>query len=142
MSTIQVKLMRKMIYKKPYMFKTVRPFKVLKAAQYSVQQEGYIEEGISLSSDWKGYEVYRQFFKNFKTQFRFNAQFTEIFPGEKINFDCDAGNQKKIEDQNVENENANLHCFLSKICIMMKTLLSSHFSGKCNQSLKSIVFWI
>jgi len=59
-SIIQVKLMRKMIYKKPYMFQTVRLFKVLKAAQYLVQQEGYIEEGISLSSDWKGYnECYR-----------------------------------------------------------------------------------
>jgi len=56
MSTIQVKLMRKIIYKKPYMFETVRPFKVLKAAQYLVQQEEYIKEGISLSSDWKGYD--------------------------------------------------------------------------------------
>jgi len=46
--------MKKMIYKKPYMFETVRLFKVLKAAQYLVQQEGYIVEGISLSSDWKG----------------------------------------------------------------------------------------
>ena len=36
MSTIQVKLMRIMIYKKLYMFETVRPFKVLKAAQYLV----------------------------------------------------------------------------------------------------------
>ena len=56
MSTIQVKLMRKMNYKKPYMFQTVRPFKVLKAAQYLVQQEGYIEEGIFLSCDWEGYD--------------------------------------------------------------------------------------
>jgi len=55
-STIQVKVTRKMIYKKPYMFETVRPFKVLKAAQYLVQQEGFIEEGISLSSDWKEYD--------------------------------------------------------------------------------------
>ena len=38
------------------MFETVRPYNVLKTAQYLVQQEGYIEEGISLSSDWKGYD--------------------------------------------------------------------------------------
>jgi len=59
-STIELKLMKKMICKKPYMLETVRPFDVLKAAQYLVQQEGHIEEGISLSSDWKGYnEGYR-----------------------------------------------------------------------------------
>jgi len=59
-----------------------------------------------------------------------------------MNLHCDAGNQKKIEAENVENENANLHFLLYEICTMMKTLLSSHFSVKCNQSLKSIVFWI
>jgi len=42
------------------MFGTVRPFKVFNAAQYLVQQEGLIEEGLSLSPDWKGYnEGYR-----------------------------------------------------------------------------------
>ena len=52
-STIQVKLMRRMRYKTPYMHEIIRPFKVYKAAQYLVKTPLYIAEDIVLSDDWK-----------------------------------------------------------------------------------------
>jgi hypothetical protein len=51
-STIQVQLMRRMIYKIPYMYETIRPLKVYNAAKYLVNQELYKEENVALSEDW------------------------------------------------------------------------------------------
>lgn len=51
-STIQVMLLRRMVYKSPYMFETIRPKKVMEAAQYLSQTELYKTEGIVFSQDW------------------------------------------------------------------------------------------
>jgi hypothetical protein len=50
--TIQVMLMRKMVYRSPYMFETIRPKAVYEAAQYLATTELYRKEGIILSTDW------------------------------------------------------------------------------------------
>jgi hypothetical protein len=54
-STIQVQLMRMMKYKVPYMYETIRPHKVYKAAKYLVDTELYAQENVGLSEDWMGY---------------------------------------------------------------------------------------
>lgn len=48
-ATVQVMLMRRMCYKAPYMYETIRPFVVYEAAKYLCQSELYIKEGIRLS---------------------------------------------------------------------------------------------
>jgi hypothetical protein len=54
-STIQVQLMRHMDHEKPYIFQTVRPFKILTAAKYLLGTPMYIEEGAVLSEGWENY---------------------------------------------------------------------------------------
>ncbi|OXA54149.1 ATP-dependent DNA helicase PIF1 [Folsomia candida] len=51
-STVQVQLKRRMSYKHPYMFQTIRPYKVFHAANYLVRTELYKKENVFLSSDW------------------------------------------------------------------------------------------
>lgn len=51
-SVIQLMLMRKMAYKQPYIFETIRPQKVYNAARYLAKQELYEMEGIVLSDIW------------------------------------------------------------------------------------------
>ncbi|OXA48651.1 uncharacterized protein LOC110855134 [Folsomia candida] len=51
-STVQVQLKRRMTYKLPYMFETIRPYKVFHAANYLVRTELYKKEKVFLSSDW------------------------------------------------------------------------------------------
>ncbi|OXA39864.1 hypothetical protein Fcan01_25227 [Folsomia candida] len=51
-STVQVQLKRRMTYKHPYMFQTIRPYKVFHAANYLVRTELYKKEKVFLSSDW------------------------------------------------------------------------------------------
>lgn len=50
-SVIQLMLMRKMEYKTPYLFETIRPKKVYEAAKYLANSELYKEEGIMLSEN-------------------------------------------------------------------------------------------
>lgn len=51
-SVIQLMLMRKMEYKNPYMFETIRPKKVYDAARYLANTDLYKDEGIVLSDEW------------------------------------------------------------------------------------------
>src|ERR1700709_161898 len=55
-STVQVQLMRRMQYKSPYMYETIRPQKVYRAAQYLLNTELYEAEDVVLSEDWSLYE--------------------------------------------------------------------------------------
>lgn len=50
--TIQLQLFRKMCYKRPYIYETVRPKVVLTAAQYLLSTELFKAEGIKLSKTW------------------------------------------------------------------------------------------
>jgi len=52
-STVQVKLMRRMRYSVPYLYETIRPAIVYRAAKYLIGTELY--ENIALSDDWSGY---------------------------------------------------------------------------------------
>lgn len=51
-SVIQLMLMRKMEYRTPYLYETVRPKKIYDAAKYLSKTVLYQEEGIVLSEDW------------------------------------------------------------------------------------------
>ena len=50
--TIQLQLFRKMSYKKPYLYETIRPQNVLAAARYLLSTQLFREEGIELSENW------------------------------------------------------------------------------------------
>jgi len=67
-STVQVQLMRRMKYRSPYMYETIRPHKVYMAAQYLMSSELYISQNITLSEDWRYFEEgqknLRTFLKN------------------------------------------------------------------------------
>ena len=52
-SVVHLALMRRMDYKLPYMFETIRPLKVYEACKYLVTTPLYIQEGITLSHEWK-----------------------------------------------------------------------------------------
>ncbi len=51
-SVVHLALMRRMDYKLPYMFETIRPMKVYAACKYLVNTPLYKQEGITLSSEW------------------------------------------------------------------------------------------
>jgi len=51
-STVQVKLMRRMRYRSPYMYETIRPLKVYNAAKYLISSELFISQNIALSDEW------------------------------------------------------------------------------------------
>ncbi len=51
-STVQVMLMRKLCYKRPFMYETIRPLKVYQAAKYLAGTDLYKVEGVVLSNDW------------------------------------------------------------------------------------------
>jgi hypothetical protein len=55
-STVQVQLMRRMNYKSPYMYETIRPLKVFNAAKYLMETELYQSENVVLSTDWGLYK--------------------------------------------------------------------------------------
>src|SRR5439155_18649926 len=52
-ATVQVKLMRRMMYKHHYMHESIRPNVVYEAAKYLCKSELYKDEGIVLSDEWK-----------------------------------------------------------------------------------------
>ena len=49
LQTIPVKLKRRLVYKNHYSFQTIRPLKVLKAAQYLAKNSKFINEGIQVN---------------------------------------------------------------------------------------------
>jgi hypothetical protein len=51
-SVVHLALMRRIEYKRPYMFETIRPVKVYDACQYLVTTPLYVEENIQLCHDW------------------------------------------------------------------------------------------
>ena len=51
-STVQVQLMRRMRYRAPYMYETIRPKKVYDAAQILIGSELYKSQGVVLSDEW------------------------------------------------------------------------------------------
>lgn len=53
MSTVQVKLMRRLTDKTPYMYETIRPAKVFAAAKYLLTTDLYKEEDIILDNTWE-----------------------------------------------------------------------------------------
>jgi hypothetical protein len=55
-STVQVQLMRRMNYKSPYMYETIRPLKVYNAAKYLMETELYKSENVVLSAEWGLYQ--------------------------------------------------------------------------------------
>jgi len=55
-STVQVKLMRRMRYRSPYMHETIRPLKVYNAAKYLISSELFISQNIVLSDDWQMFQ--------------------------------------------------------------------------------------
>jgi len=56
-SVIHLALMRRMDFKTPYMFETVRPAKIYNACKYLVTTPVYIKEGVALSDSWKDLHV-------------------------------------------------------------------------------------
>jgi hypothetical protein len=54
---IQIEFMRKMEYKKPYLYETIRPKIVLEAIRYLITQPLYINENITISPEWS--ELYK-----------------------------------------------------------------------------------
>ena len=52
-SVLHLALMRKLEYKHPYIFETVRPDKVYSACKYLITTPVYKEEGITLSEEWE-----------------------------------------------------------------------------------------
>jgi len=52
-STVQVQLMRRLNDKRPYMYETIRPSKVHRAAEYLVGTQLYRNENIKLSRKWE-----------------------------------------------------------------------------------------
>jgi hypothetical protein len=52
-STVQVQLMRRMRYKSPYMYETIRPLAVYNAAKCLMESELYKSENVILSEDWQ-----------------------------------------------------------------------------------------
>ena len=52
-STVMVQLMRKMSYRAPYMYETIRPQNVFDAAKYLVDSELYMSENVAPSDDWQ-----------------------------------------------------------------------------------------
>ena len=55
--TIQVQLMRKMSYQRPYMFETVRPAVLRDAMAYLVSTDLYKSQGVQLSTEWQNEEA-------------------------------------------------------------------------------------
>jgi hypothetical protein len=55
-STVQVQLMRRMKYKSPYMYETIRPLKVFNAAKYLIESDLYKSENVVLSEEWRLYD--------------------------------------------------------------------------------------
>lgn len=54
-STVQVQLMRRMQYKHPYMYETIRPLKVYQAGKYLINTQLYKSENVVLSENWSFY---------------------------------------------------------------------------------------
>lgn len=52
----QVRLMRRMEYKNPYLQDKISPYRVYKAAKYLINTELYKQHGILLSDEWQRYE--------------------------------------------------------------------------------------
>jgi len=52
-SVVHLALMRKLQYKHPYLFETIRPDKVYNACKYLVSTPVYQDEEIQLSEEWK-----------------------------------------------------------------------------------------
>jgi hypothetical protein len=73
---IQLKLMRRMAYKKPYLYETIRPNVVLEALEYLLKQPAYVEENIQLSVEWK--KQYDGDAVNFKLKYDEDDNFQEL----------------------------------------------------------------
>jgi len=56
-SVIHLALMRRMDYKTPYMFETVRPARIYNACKYLVTTPAYIKEGVTLSDAWENLHI-------------------------------------------------------------------------------------
>jgi len=56
-STVQVQLMRQIRNKAPYMYETISPLKVYKAAKYLLSTELYRSEGVTLSEEWSSCDI-------------------------------------------------------------------------------------
>ena len=53
-STIKLKFMRRMIYKRPTVFETIRPKVVYNTTKYLIENSDlYKEEGVELSKEWE-----------------------------------------------------------------------------------------
>lgn len=51
-SVVELKLMRKMDFKRPYIYDNIRPAKVLEAVRYLINTPLYTEDGVTLSDNW------------------------------------------------------------------------------------------
>ena len=51
-SVVQVKLMRRMHYNKPYIHEKISPAKVVKAMRYLLKTPLYVEDGVSWNDEW------------------------------------------------------------------------------------------
>jgi len=54
--TIQIKLMRRLRDSRPYMYETIRPFAVYKAAKYLQTTPLYQQYNVQLSEEWNSYD--------------------------------------------------------------------------------------
>ena len=95
MSTVQVKLMRRMMYRAPYMYETIRPAKVYKAAKYLVTTELYQEEGVELSEDWSGYTEGKLNYFFLSLNFKIHFLLDDV-----INFEVPDNNPSSSQTQN------------------------------------------
>ena len=51
-SVVQVKLMRRQHYNKPYIHEKIRPAKVINAMKYLIKTPLYVEDGICWNTEW------------------------------------------------------------------------------------------
>lgn len=56
-STVQVNLSRKLAFKTPYLYQTIRPYRVFEAAKYLTGTELYMKENVILSDEWSNSTV-------------------------------------------------------------------------------------
>jgi len=101
-STVQVQLMRRMKYRSPYMYETIRPQKVYVAAQYLMSTELYISQNITLSEDWRYYQEGNKNLRTFLKYYNWCLQLLNTILGDKLQFKCEEGHENDHSDRETE----------------------------------------
>jgi hypothetical protein len=107
---IQLAIMRKMCYKKPYALSNVRPNKVYEAVSWLVQQELYKRENITLDTEWLGTfhaqlteYITEQTGIDFKDEVTSSADIENSEIGSSTNQVCDEEKENEIYEGSAHN---------------------------------------